>query len=336
MSSGIDPNETARRPAVMVLGVSRSGTSLLKQLLNHHSELAIPSESYFLPALWDRYRRRANREALIADLRCLFTVQRWGVNIDDVRRRLPEEAGFAEVIQAIYRSYAEARGKSRFGDKTPVYMQHLDLLERVFPGAQYVHIVRDGRDAALSYEYMPHRPRLSLLYPRGIGDFAFCWRREILSARGFGSTVAAGRYFEVRYENLVTEPEARLREICSFLGVRFEPAMLDYYHDFKSTPDRNHKRLAEPPSPGNRSWRKQMSAADVERFEAIAGDLLADLGYERGFPSPSTWARTRAVLDCTASRGRLISTRLVMPLLHRSSLWRFRQNNGLRARGFTK
>jgi hypothetical protein len=329
----IDPN--LDRAPVIVLGVSRSGTSLLKQMLNHHSEVAIPSESYFIPQLRDRYRRLPNTELLLADLMCCFRVREWGIGLADLQRHVPDNAGFSEVIQEVYRSYAEAHGKHRFGDKTPLYMQHLDLLEQVFPGAQYVHIVRDGRNAALSYECMPYRSRFNLLYPRGISDFAFCWRREILSARRFGSTVAAGRYFEVRYESLVTEPEARLREVCSFLGLRFESAMLEYYRNSTSKPDRNHKRLAEPPSPGLTDWRKQMRAVDLARFEAIAGDLLDILGYERAFPNPSAWVRTKAWFHCMTSHGRLISARLVMPIFHRSPLWRWRQNQILRARGLS-
>jgi len=302
-------------------------------MLNHHSEVAIPSESYFIPQLWDRYRRQMNTELLLADLMCCFRVREWGIGVADLQRRLADKAGFSEVIQEVYRSYAEARGKYRFGDKTPLYMQYLDLLERVFPGAQYVHIIRDGRDAALSYEGMPYRSRFSLLYPRGISDFAFSWRREILSAQRFGSTVAAGRYFEIRYESLVAEPETRLRDVCFFLGLQFESAMLEYYRDATWKPDKNHKRLAEPPSLGLTDWRKQMRAVDLERFEAIAGDLLDILGYERAFPDPSARVRTKALFGCVASRSRIMSARLVMPMFHRSPLWRWRQNHVLRMRG---
>ena len=110
MSHSCDPNHTPRRPAVIVLGVPRSGTTLLKQMLNRHSELAIPSESYFLVALWERYRRRPNTEALLADLagasgRCTSgeLILRMSAGA------LPERAGFLELIQAVYQSYAEAR-----------------------------------------------------------------------------------------------------------------------------------------------------------------------------------------------------------------------------------
>jgi len=305
-------------------------------MLNHHPEIAIPGESHFIPALWDRYRRRPRTEALLADLGCLRQMHEWQIDLEGLCRHLPQEACFSEVIQGVYRSYAQARGKPRFGDKTPRHMRHLDLLEHIFPGAQYVHIVRDGRDAALSYGEMPRRPRFSWVYPRGLADFAFCWRDEVLRARRFGSTVAAGRYFEVRYEDLVTEPEARLREISSFLGLRFDTAMLEYHRDVGPRARTNHKRLAEPPSPGLTDWRTQMRAVEIERFEAIAGDLLTALGYERAFPNPSAWSRTSAVLGCAASRGRLCFMRLAMPIVHRSPVWRLRQTQLLRARQYAR
>ena len=326
----------SRASAVIVLGVSRSGTTLLRQMLNHHSELAIPGESYFIVPLWERYRRRQKTAALLADLGCVGRLRRWGIDLEKVHSSIPDGAGFAEVIQAVYRNYAESRRKRRFGDKTPLYIQHLDILEFVFPGAQYIHIVRDGRNAALSSDKMAHRPaRFNWFLPRGLGDFAFRWRNEVLGARRFGTTVTNGRYLEMRYEDLVAEPEARLREISSFLGLEFENAMLQYYRDYELR-SLNHTRLAEPPTPSATDWRKQMRAADIERFEAIAGDLLETFGYERAFPHPSPWARTRAKLDAADSRGRLLFMRLVTPIIQRSPAWRWVQSYDRRTRRISR
>jgi hypothetical protein len=319
----------------MVLGVSRSGTSLLRQILNHHSKLAIPPESYFIPILWDRYRSHQNVEKLLTDVGFLVRLRQWGVRPEEIRTRLPSCPAFADVIQAIYKSYAEARGKARFGDKTPLYMRHLELLEQVFPTARYIHIVRDGRNAALSYFDMPYRPRFSWAWPKGFADFALCWRNEIAGARSFGATVAAGRYCELRYEDLVTEPEAKLREVCSFLNLELESAMLEYYRDLRPSGRRltNHARLAEPPTPGLRDWRNLMKPADLERFEAIAGELLSGLGYARAFANPSKWARVSAAASGAVSYGRSLLVSLAMPVLWRSPVWRWRQAYTLRRAG---
>ncbi|MDQ3670481.1 MAG: sulfotransferase [Actinomycetota bacterium] len=308
----------------MVLGVSRSGTTLLKEMLDRHSELAIPTESYFIPQLWDRHRGRGS-DGLVEDLGKIARVREWGVTPEDVRRRVGTDASFAEVIRAVYESYAESHGKKRFGDKTPAYMQHLELLERVFPGAQYVHIVRDGRDAALSFVSMRRRPRFNWARPRGLYDFAAAWRYEIEVARDFAAATVPGRYFELRYEDLVAEPEPRLHEICGFLGLDFEPAILDYHRTVDPSRLQDHPRLAEPPKQKVRRWQEEMRPADNEVFEAIAGELLAALGYERAFPTPSATARTRAATVEAAYSVRLLSWRASVALARRSPAWRIRQ-----------
>lgn len=312
-------------PPVVVLGVSRSGTTLLKEMLDRHSELAIPSESYFIPQLWDRHGSGPDREEILADLGRIARVREWGVAPEEVGRRLGAAPSFAEVIGAVYRTYADARGKARFGDKTPAYMQHLGLLERVFPGAQYVHILRDGRDAALSFVAMRRRPRFNWARPRGLGDFACQWDLEVRAARRFGATVGGDRYLELRYEDLVADPERGLRDVCSFLGLAFEPPMLEYHHGRDERALQDHPRLAQPPTVGVRDWREQMAPRDVERFEAIAGPLLGELGYARSYPAPSPAARVRAALERAAFHARSTSWRAALAVVRRSPAWRLRQ-----------
>jgi len=306
--------------AVVVLGVSRSGTTLLKAMLDAHSQLAIPSESYFLPQLWDRHGERPDRDAFVEDLSRLERVREWGVDPEDVRARLSERPTFAEAIQSIYRVYAESRRKPRFGEKTPLYMQHLDVLERAFPDARYVHIVRDGRDAALSLLAMTRRPRFNLSRPRRAGDFACAWAREVRAAQRFGRTHA---YLELRYEDLVAEPESRLREICAFLGLEYEPGMLEYHRREDPALYADHPRLAQPPVRDVRSWRKEMKPADAALFEAIAGDLLSELGYERAHPRAGR--RARALAERAAYGARLAVWSRALPLVRKSPLWRARQ-----------
>jgi hypothetical protein len=308
-----------------VVGVSRSGTTLLKEMLNRHSELAIPSESYFIPQLWDRHGERSSADEVVEDLGRIPRVREWGVRPEDVRARLPERAAFNDVVDAVYRAYAEARGKARYGDKTPAYMQHLPLLDRVFPDAQYVHIVRDGRDAALSFAAMMRKPRFNLGRPRRLAEFASAWRLEVEGAQRFGARLGPGRYLELRYEDLVAEPEARLREVCEFLGLEFEPAMLEYHRDVDPGRLQDHSRLAEPPRKDVRRWRDEMPPRDVELFEAVAGGLLSRLAYERAFPSPSDGARARGAAELAAYRARLALWSTSLRAFRRSPVWRARQ-----------
>jgi hypothetical protein len=311
-------------PAVVILGVSRSGTTLLKAMLDGHPALAIPTESYFLPQLWDRHGERPDRDDFVADVARLARVREWGVEPTMIRERLPASPTFAEAIQAIYRSYADTRGKPRFGDKTPSYMQRLDVVDRAFPAARYVHLIRDGRDAALSFVAMRRRPRFNWARPRSVPGFAAQWSREVAAARAFGLGLGSRRYQELRYEELVTDTEPAMRRLCGFLGLDFDPAILEYHRAVEPERLVDHPRLAEPPTPGVRRWRAQMGERELERFEAVAGDRLSELGYERG-AHPSAPTRARGWLCRLAIDARIASWHSALRMVRRSAVWRLRQ-----------
>jgi hypothetical protein len=307
---------------VVVLGVSRSGTTLLKEMLDAHPQLAIPSESYFVPQLWHRHGQVPGREPFLDDVGRLPRIREWGISREDVASRLPERPSFPEAIEAIYGAYADTRGKPRFGDKTPAYMQRLPLLERAFPGAAYLHLIRDGRDAALSFLAMRRRPSFNWARPRGVAAFAAQWRREVQAARRFGSDRAAGRYLELRYEDLIAEPEGALRDVCAFLRLEYVPAMLEYHRRDRDPGHMvDHRALARSPRPGARRWREQMAPGDVTRFEAIAGELLADLGYEISVRSPRVTSRLRGWLERALLEMRIVSFDVAVAAARKSPLW---------------
>jgi hypothetical protein len=293
-------------------------------MLDAHSALAIPSESYFIPQLWARHGRSFDADAFLEDISRLARVREWRVSLEDVRERLPQGATAADGIRAIYRSYADAEGKARYGDKTPSYMQELDLLGRVFADAQYVHLVRDGRDAALSFLAMRRRPRFNLARPRGLATFACQWRLEVEGARELGRRIPE-RYHELRYEDLVREPEAELRRVAEFLELEFEPSMLAYHEGVDASTLEDHPLLAKPPMADTRRWQEQMSPADGQVFEAIAGDTLSDLGYDRAYPDPRGRARLYAAAADASYRARLASWRGSLAVVRRSPTWRVRQ-----------
>ncbi len=309
-------------PPLFVLGVSRSGTTLLRVMLDRSSVLAIPDESFFIPQLADRHRGRLDPEAFLDDVRRLPAVRDWGVAPEAVRARLGGAATVAEGIAAIYEAYAELHGKSRWGDKTPMYMQHLGLLDRLFPSARYVHLVRDGRDAALSFLALPAGVSArSWALPRDAAEFACLWRTDVVAARALGREVGPGRYLEVRYEELVADPEGTLRRICDFASLPWEPRMLEYPGAVDVAAKPHQQRLRRAPTPGLRSWRKQMAPRDAARFEAIAGDVLAACGYDvsdAGPPGPG------ARVALAAYGARAAAWRAAARLVRRTPLWRRR------------
>jgi hypothetical protein len=308
-------------PPVIVLGVGRSGTTLLRVMLDRSSELAIPYETFFVPQLAHRHGRRPNLAKFLDDLGRLRTLYDWGIKPDDVRPRLHEGMTTSEAIAAIFETYAERQGKQRWGDKTPLYMQQLPLLERLFPDALWVHLVRDGRDAALSFLELPEGfSGKTWARPRTVAQFGARWRTEILAARRLGRH-AGSRYLELRYEELVDEPERWLRRVCEHVSLPWEPDMLDHTRPSDTAHMPEHRNLAQPPTPGLRDWRSQMSREDALVFEQVAGDVLQSAGYELLEPGgryPTSQGRRELARFAALSR----SWNLTAAAYQRSPLWR--------------
>jgi hypothetical protein len=305
-------------PPVIVLGVRRSGTTLLRVMLDRNPALAVPDESYFVPQLARRHRGRLDVDAFLEDLRRLPTLAEWKLSPDAVARRLRAGMTTGDAVAAVFEAYAEERGKPRWGDKTPLYMQYLSLLETLFPAASYVHLVRDGRDAAVSFLSVP--PGIMTEgwgHPRDAAGFACQWATEVRAARALGTRVGAGRHLEVRYEALVADPEAELRRICSFARLDFDDGMLGYVGRTDSAHKEHQRRLGEPPRVGVRDWRTEMAPSEIATFETVAGDLLHELGYE-------STLRGRGRRRLAAYRTKSWAWRSLGSVTQRSPLWRRR------------
>lgn len=292
-----------RAPFPFIVGTGRSGTTLLRAMLEQHPDLAIPPESYFPVTLASRSYRVAGGFDLGAFARDLLGNARfrdWEVDPALVRERLTgvEPIDFAEAVRRAFVLYAEVHGKSRYGDKTPAFVLHLETLAPLFPEARFLHLVRDGRDVALSLREMPWGPRR-------ITDAAEFWRHRVRKGRAFGAR-NPDRYLELRYEDLLDDPEARLREVCAFFGLEFHQEMLEYAsRGGTSIPAREratHASLAMPPTKGLRDWRAALPRERVAAFEAIAGRELSALGYERAFPVPALPTRARAEAGLITNR----------------------------------
>jgi hypothetical protein len=277
-------------PAPFIVGVGRSGTTLLRLMLDAHPALAIPSETLFLQ---DLLSGETSKEQFLAVVTGAETWPNMTLTADELRDALDGAFSLPDAIRTFYRLYAQKHGKTRWGDKTPYYRVFMRDIARLLPEAHFIHVIRDGRDSALSYQGLWFGPG---------DDFekqARFWVEQINSTRAQASDLM--RYCEIRFESLVTEPEATLRALCSDLDLAFDAAVLDYYHSAA-------ERLSEvirPFGPAGRTprnletfmaihdraktpldatrvgrWRTEMSRADRQRYEAIAGPLLRELGYE--------------------------------------------------------
>jgi hypothetical protein len=261
-------------------------------MLNAHPDLAIPHDS---AELWLSARARAdaggalarpeNTRALIAELARDPRIVAWQTALPpEALLADPLPSSFAGVMERFHTVYARAHGKRWWGDKNTGTLTELDQLNALFPTCRILHIVRDGRDCALSH--------LSRAYVYGYENVlraAREWRDQVTLCRKMGAMLPADRYCELRYEDLVSEPARELERVCRFLGVRFAPSMLEYHRDVaRHVPDERRglwPLLDRPPVVENRErWRQRMRPGDRAVFERAAGPLLRALGYETWSP----------------------------------------------------
>ncbi|MGH3135067.1 MAG: sulfotransferase family protein [Gaiellaceae bacterium] len=311
-------------PPLFVLGVSRSGTTLLRVILDRSPGIAIPDETFFIPQLAHRHSSPVDPAEFLDDIRRLPRLAVWDVPAEDFAARLRPGMSVGEALAAVFSAYAAKHGKPRWGDKTPMYMRHLGLIEELFPDAQYVHLIRDGRDAALAFLDIPEGVvTRTWAHPRSPAGFACEWRTEVRRARDLGRRLGPLRYLEVRYEDLVVDTAGVVRSVCEFAGLPFEPGMLEYSDAVDVSAKPHHQRLLQPPTRGVRDWRTQMERGDALAFEAIAGDLLADLGYELLDPE-SARRSARTAVPLAWYRLRMGAWNAAAHMTQRSPLWRRR------------
>jgi len=273
-------------PFPFFVGRGRSGTTLVRAIFDSNSQMAVPNESWFVASMAlnrDRYEVAGDfdRDAYMADLFERRGFLSWGLDLERFRLHMAslDPRSLAEAVRATYGYYAVSKGKSRFGDKTPVYVMAIVPIARLLPESKFVHVVRDGRDSALSYKEVPWGPRT-------IDEAAFRWRRAVNRARQAARELGSDRYMELKYEDLVSDPSSVVKTVCGFVEVPFEESMLNYFERADQvTAQMRHPQtragIYKPISSGMRDWRTQMSAADIARFEAIAGAALAEYGYPR-------------------------------------------------------
>lgn len=272
-------------PFVFVVGCPRSGTTLLQRMLDAHPDLAVTNDTHFIPRVLGKGESSEPMSAALVDrVLAYHRFRRLGVSEMTTRQLAIGAETYPEFVGRLYDHVAASRGKRNAGEKTPDYVRHLSLLHQLFPHAKVVHIIRDGRDVALSaldWARPDKGPgRFALWQTAPVAVCALWWARFVLAGRIDGEALGAASYHEVRYETLVAQPEAVLRSVTTFLGLPFDDGMLRFNDGRQSTnPSLSAKAGWRPPTPGLRNWEKSMDVADVAIFESLVGDVLRDLGY---------------------------------------------------------
>ncbi len=268
-----------------IVGVHRSGTTLLRYMLSSSPRIYIPPESDFIPRFFLKEPLAVlDEDEVEKTLGSIFGryrfVKEWQGERPAAKTFFGEmdsktPAGF---LNHLYRSYAEQKGAVRWADKTPIYSSYIDLIHMIFPEAKFIHIIRDGRDVALSMldKWGDKEIHVDMYFA------ARNWVRRIQEAQASGRRLGGDYYYELKYEALVGSPERELQAICDFLEEPFLEEMVSHHRQAKRQIEAGsfHEAVRKP---ANKSrigrWEQEMSSADLRLFERVAGVLLEELGY---------------------------------------------------------
>jgi hypothetical protein len=269
---------------IFLVGCPRSGTTLLSAMLHAHPRIAMPPETRFLMRVYTRRAKfgdltvAANRRELakaITNKRSRFADL--GLSREAVIEQIvagPPTIGSATGI--VWRQFADSRGKARWGEKRPAYWQNMDVVLRLFPDAQIIHLVRDGRACVASLKQVH--------WYRGAADAAVSWSLAERELTRLGSALPSDSYVQLRYEDLLADPAAELARLCSFLGEEFDAVMLDHAAAARDiVPDRKtwHDRTkGEIDTDRIDAWRTTLAANEIGLVERVLGRSLVARGYQ--------------------------------------------------------
>jgi Sulfotransferase family len=284
---------------IFVVGCPRSGTTMLSLMIHAHPRMAMPPESRFLVKEWRKRAKFGDLSTPEQRMKLAKACVRSGSKVRDLgldpqetlEAILAAPPTMGSAFGTIFKMFADRHGKPRWGDKRPAYYQEVDVLLRLFPDAQIVHIVRDGRSNVASLKKMPWWPYDS------IGSMA-AWSQAEYCSRRNQKRLPADTFHVIRYESLVADPEPVLRELCRFLDEEFHPAMLEPSEVRDVVPEKKtwHGNLKQSVNTDQvESWRKGLEPWELGLMETVLRRKLKHWNYpisgagER--PSPKLVAR---------------------------------------------
>ncbi len=290
-------------PYVFVVGCPRSGTTLLQRILDAHPQIAVTKESQWFDKSWivDWFEQRRGLTPdgeVTSELIALMLEHPKFGRLKMSRQQFVDVAQdgtpvhFSSFVTKIFDHYGQIKGKTRVGNKDPVYVRKLNLLHGLWPEARFVHLIRDGRDVCLSVMNWPNKGPISkrtFFTSNGdpVSTVALWWGSHVRRGREEGNRLGPALYYEIRYDSLVAHPASECAALCDFLELPYDEAMLHFCEGRpKASSDAGKDHPWVPITRGLRNWRTQMAAEDVEPFEAAAGGLLDELGYARAVPHP--------------------------------------------------
>jgi hypothetical protein len=280
---------------IFIGGCGRSGTTLLGAILGAHSECICPPESHFKISVLRSCRTREGRIDLDRALRLIqihWRFKLWNIAVEP--REAPTSS-YVDLLEWLVMRYAARNGLagSIWVDHTPENINYASQLLELFPRAKIVHIIRDGRAVANSILPLDWGPNTII-------RAAPWWQTTVREGLALEALLPRDQIVRVRYEDLVNEPEGTMRTMCRALELAYEPSILraDGFRPPGYTASQ-HEMIGQRPDPSRATrWKATLTPRQVEMFEALAADLLGQMGYSliygaRARP-PAFWERQAA------------------------------------------
>ncbi len=274
---------------IFMIGTQRSGSNLLRLMLNELPRIAAPHPPHILQRLmplvpnYGDLDKRENFHQLVEDVCRLVELNPvpWeGVTLSrrDIQRRCRRQT-LMGVYQAVYDAMAEAWEARSWCCKSLANIAYLPQIETHFRSPRYIYLYRDGRDVAVSF-------RKAVVGEKHFYHIAREWAATQQLALGMRERIGPSRFFSISYESLTGEPEMSMRLLCKFLGVRFDGSMLEFYKSDEARRAADSSVLwgnvVKPIMADNtRKFLRDASEEDIRIFESVAGDVLSALGYDR-------------------------------------------------------
>ena len=279
---------SASEQPIFIIGTERSGSNLLRLILNAHSQIAIPHPPHIMKYLahiepkYGDLQKDTNMREMVGDILTLidahiFPWDEYPLTVDDIVRRAPTRTMFGAVA-AIYESVREHEGKARWGNKSTFMVHFTKPVLDVYPDARFVLLVRDPRDVAVSARrsvFSPCHPLLS----------AELWRHQQEIGLALLDSLPSSSIALLRYEDLTRAPQQTLQSLCAFLGEDFEPGMLQFFTGAQAKTgaglSESWENTGRPILQNNsQKFHKELSAAHIRTVEAICAGPMEALGYD--------------------------------------------------------
>ena len=268
--------------AIFIIGCDRSGTTFLGSVIGSHSKcIATPESQFKVDCYSEQDKTSFNAEEAFTKIQNTIRFKNWNTDISFTKSEYNEIKNYPDLILNIVQKYnISKRHKTTANiwvDHTPINVEYVDFLKQLYPNAKFLHIIRDGRAVASSFKNLPWGPK-------SVQDIAKFWLKKL--AFGFAYEIKYPKdILSIKYESLLNDTEATVKQITDFIGIGYEKNMLEangmivpeytkYQHELVGT-KANKARI--------NAWEQTLSRREIELFEYETKNMLNLLGYDKFF-----------------------------------------------------